>query len=312
MECCARLGFTLDNVEGVNDIKPRALGMKGVVVDFDKLELVGDAPSGLKIKSDVEKPKPKSNRVNLGAIADESRAKYLQPADGYGSDIDLDFVHFEDGHGEDFEAPNYNHRLRRKLRRAIEAAEVKKEMLVREKALDYCTANDIEVPPELQTPEKPVNERGQRMMPDGTLETAKQERVRMRVELTEFNNAARVLRKQAKELATEAGLRVYAELTGMIPRSKPMDMDVETTPFQEYMTNAEIAITSSPPHPYEESWPDYDMDTRPVHNEAPPPYEVLPENDTPMYPKLNTAAPPDKSSEEDSEESEGSEDSDSE
>jgi len=39
----------------------------------------------------------------------------------------------------------------------------------------------------------------------------------MRLELAEFNKAAKVLRKQAKEIAKEAGLRVYAEMTGRIP-----------------------------------------------------------------------------------------------
>jgi len=41
--------------------------------------------------------------------------------------------------------------------------------------------------------------------------------VRSRLELAEFNKAARVLRKQAKEIAMEAGLRVYAEMTERIP-----------------------------------------------------------------------------------------------
>jgi len=38
MELCASLGFTLENTEGVLDIKPKALGMKGQEVDFDAIE----------------------------------------------------------------------------------------------------------------------------------------------------------------------------------------------------------------------------------------------------------------------------------
>ena len=46
MKACEELGFTLHSVEGVTEIQPRALGMKGMEVDFSKLELVGDIASG--------------------------------------------------------------------------------------------------------------------------------------------------------------------------------------------------------------------------------------------------------------------------
>jgi hypothetical protein len=83
----------------------------------------------------------------------------------------------------------------------------------------------MDVPPELDTPAKPIHKRGQRVLENGTLETDKAERVRLRIELAEFNNAARVLRKQAKAIAIEAGLRVHAELTGLMPPRKPQGED---------------------------------------------------------------------------------------
>jgi hypothetical protein len=216
MEYCAQLGFTLENVEGVAEIQPRVLGMKGMEVDFGMIE-VGDAPSALKMKS---------NRVNLGVISDESKALHLKTAEQDEEELMQDFIKFEEGEGQDFEALTYNHRLRRKLRRAIIAADIKKELLVREKTIQYLTDNNMEVPPVLKTSGKVVNERQPRTLPNGLLETAKQERVRLRVELTEFNVSARVLRAQAKEKATYAGLRIYAELTGQIPRREdPMDID---------------------------------------------------------------------------------------
>lgn len=44
----------------------------------------------------------------------------------------------------------------------------------------------------------------------------------MRMELAEFNKAAKVLRAQAKRMTMEAGLRVHAELTGkLFSTSKP-------------------------------------------------------------------------------------------
>ena len=231
MKVAAGLGFTLENVEGVDEITPKVSGMKGVEVDFTKIELLGDAESRLRLLHEEEKKeeKPKRNRVDLGAIADESN---LKPVYGYDSrngdarDLGHDFVDFGKTPGQDHQALSYNHKLRRKLRRAMEAAQIKRELLVREKAIQLCEQNGIEVPPVLRTPGKPENTRGQRTMPDGTLETAKQERIRSRVELAEFNKMAKILRRQAKERATEAGIRVYLELMGRIPKREGLDEEI--------------------------------------------------------------------------------------
>jgi hypothetical protein len=115
--------------------------------------------------------------------------------------------------GREFEALNYNHKLRRKLHRAIEAAQIQKELLVRVKAKEHCEKNGIPVPPELAVEYKPIKLSGRRILEDGSVETEKQERVRKRLELAEYNKAAKVLRQQAKAEAIEAGLRVFARLT---------------------------------------------------------------------------------------------------
>jgi Small acidic protein family len=221
MEVCAELGFTLDNVEGVADIKPKALGMKGQEVDFDIFE-IGDRPSQLRIKDEkraqeLKDGKAKGNRVDLSKVADESKTKVLTsdgltPAGLEGDFVSLDFGGAMDG--QQFETLNYNHKLRRKLHRAIEAAQIQKELLVRAKAKEHCESKGIEVPPELAAEYKPIRLAGRRILEDGTLETEKQERVRKRLELAEYNKAAKVLRQQAKAEATEAGLRLFAELTG--------------------------------------------------------------------------------------------------
>src|SRR4051812_28031190 len=120
------------------------MGMKGVEVDFDMLE-VGQTPSCVQVKQN------RNNRVNLRAAPLESKAKLLPvgeetPAEAPGESVSLDI-----GEGQDFEAINYNHKTRRKLRRALEAAEIAKEMVVRKAALEYCQENDIEPPEELKT-----------------------------------------------------------------------------------------------------------------------------------------------------------------
>lgn len=225
MEVCAELGFNLDNVEGVKDIRPKALGMKGQEVDFDILE-IGDRPSQLKIKDEkitreMKDGATKGNRVDLGKVADESKAKVFTSDGATPVGLEGDFVSLEfgggAGYGQQFEALNYNHKLRRKLHRAIEAAQIQKELLVRAKAKAYCESKGIKVPPELATEYKPIKLAGRRILEDGTLETEKQERVRKRLELAEYNKAAKVLRQQAKAEAIEAGLRVFAELTGKKP-----------------------------------------------------------------------------------------------
>ncbi|KAL9619613.1 MAG: hypothetical protein Q9160_005800 [Pyrenula sp. 1 TL-2023] len=232
MKCSAELGFTLDNVEGVAEIQPLSRGtLKHFDVDWEKLEFVGDTSSGIKIANQnailqkATQPTPsksKGKRVNLGAIASEARTQSILKSSNYGrsKDMSSDFVKFGTGANSEqiaCEAANLNHKTRRKLRRVLENVQIKKEMLVREKAIEHCKANDIPVPPELLTKEKPINERGARCLPNGQLETSKQERVRSRVELAEFNKMAKVLRKQAKAMSIESGIRVYLELMGMIP-----------------------------------------------------------------------------------------------
>lgn len=209
MACCVALGFTLETTQGVQDIRPRAMGMKGIEVDFDAIEK-GEQ------RSDV-KPKSNSRRVDLGSVSQQTDAKYVPTEERLNQDEAEEFIKLDADEGRDFETLNYNHKVRRKLRRAIEHAEVEKELLVRQHALDYYEGKGLEAPAILRTKTRPVNVKGQRILENGTLETAKQERVRARVELAEFNTRMRILRRQAKEAAIYAGLRKYAEATGRLP-----------------------------------------------------------------------------------------------
>ena len=216
LDCCAALGFTFANTPGVEEIKPRALGMKGVEVDFDAIE-IGES------RSDV-KPKKANSRVNLSDVPDHAKAEYIPtvPTGQRSEDGEPeDFIKLDVGEGQDFEKLNFNHRIRRKLGRAIDNAEIRKEMLVRQRALDYFNEKNVFIPPELTTLYKPINIRGQRILENGTFETAKQERVRARMELAEFNTQMRILRKQAKVAAIYAGLRKHAEVLGKIPSTDP-------------------------------------------------------------------------------------------
>jgi hypothetical protein len=230
LDAAAALGFTLDNVEGVDEIQPRTSGMKGMNVDFDKLEYDGDGPSGLKVIDEKPRERPRGNRIDLGAVPDESHVSAVF-ATNHSSGANAsalgqqDFVGFSQEAMEGHEAQmlTYNHQLRRKLRRAMEGAKIRREMLVRSKAIEHCAQHGLDVPAALTTPERPISIRGQRMLPSGLLETAKQERTRAKIELTEFNKQARVLRKQAKEMAIEAGIRVYLELLGRIPKREGLD-----------------------------------------------------------------------------------------
>ena len=215
LEMSTALGFTLSTTDGVEQIKPKALGMKGVEVDFDALEL-GDSLNDVKPRGTGKTVNKSKRRVDLSGAAGFEGA-HIVPTGEQNAEDTGDFIKLDIGDGQDHEALNYNHKLRRKLRRAIEAAEIKKELLVRERAAEYCNEVGIVPPAELTTPAKPIHHRGERALDDGTLETAKAERVRLRLELAEFNKAAKVLRSQAKEIAMEAGLRVYAEMTGRIP-----------------------------------------------------------------------------------------------
>lgn len=213
LDHCATLGFTLANTSGVDDIKPRARGMKGVEVDFNAIEVSES-------RTDV-KPKQGSKRVDLSNVPKDAKAAYIPSGQrGDGGDLE-EFIKFDAGEEHDFEALSYNHKLRRKLRRAIDNAEISKEILVRQRAIDYYKEKGLEVPALLETPPKPLNVKGQRILDNGLFETAKQERVRARMELAEFNTQMRVLRKQAKDAAIYAGLRKHAELTGKVPPSDP-------------------------------------------------------------------------------------------
>ncbi|KAI9808277.1 MAG: hypothetical protein M1825_004734 [Sarcosagium campestre] len=225
---CEQMGFTLANTPGVEDIKPKARGMKNQTVDFDALE-IGKKTSDVRLKGqaaveNAKKTKKKSSRVDLGSVHRESNATYM----GSGADQDIeapdDFLplKFTDGYehtAQEVEELNLNNRLRRKLHRAVDAAELKKEVLVRERAIEHCKEKNIDIPAALLTPQKPKKIKGRCTLPDGRLETDKQERTRAKLELAEYNANARVLRRQARQVAMEAGLRKHAILTGRIPAS---------------------------------------------------------------------------------------------
>jgi hypothetical protein len=249
LEAAAALGFTLENVDGVEEIQPRTLGMKGVHVDFDKLEYDGDRPSGLKLVEDKPHYEPRGNRVDLGAVPDESHVSPVFAQDhASGPNASAlgqqDFVGFgqDVGQGHEAQALSYNHKVRRKLRRAMEGAKIRREMLVRSKAIEHCEKNGLEVPTALTTPERPISIRGQRTLPSGLLETAKQERTRAKVELTEFNKQVRVLRKQAKEMAIEAGLRIFLELMGRIPKREGLDEEMAARQAERDGHNGPAAV----------------------------------------------------------------------
>ena len=227
MEHCLSLGFTLENTEGVEDVKPRALGMKGMVVDFDAIEPDEERAGTIRLKDPTKASKPKNpKRVDLGVIPGNAqsfvpaaRPPPRKTADGNDENAHVEteeFIKLDVGSEQQFQELNYNHKIRRKLRRALDNADIAKEMLVRERAIAYYTSRDLPVPDVLKTPYKPVSEPGSRILENGTLETAKQERVRTRMELAEFNKVMKVLRRQAKQTALEAGLRKHAEVTGRI------------------------------------------------------------------------------------------------
>ena len=216
MDCCVQLGYTLENTPGVDEITPRALGMKGHAVDFEAIQANGlltaednhtNGKSGSKSKK----------RVDLSTVPEHATSYLAAKDDASNSSTEDEFIKLDDVNDQDNEALKFNHKTRRKLRRAIESAQIRKELLVRERAREHYVKQGLKPPPELETLARPISKRGQRLQENGTFETAKAERGRLRLELTEFNKAARVLRKQAKEISLEAGLRVYAEMTGRIP-----------------------------------------------------------------------------------------------
>ena len=249
LEAAAVLGFTLTNVPGVDEIQPVVPGMKGVDIDFSKLEPDGDKSSGLIIHEDKPRHQYRGNRVDLGAVPEESKAQSIlatRNASGANSTAlgQQDFVGFGHVAGQDQEAQtlSYNHKTRRKLRKAIETAQIAKEVLVRKAAIEYCEKNDHPVPPSLMTAEKPISIKGQRTLPSGELETQKQERTRAKVELTEFNKQAKVLRAQAKAMAMEAGMRIYLELMGRIPKREGLDEEIARRAAEKGGLNGPAAI----------------------------------------------------------------------
>ena len=215
---CAEFGFTMASVPEVADVKPKALGMKGVKVDFDIMNPTKE-PTGSQVDT--------KRRVDLSKIASDAQTQLVPAKDKTKEDLE-EFIKLDVGEGQGYEATRYNHKLRRKLRRAVEAAEIEKETLVRTHTCASLKERGLAIPSLLTTAPKPIHLRGKRALENGSLETDKGERVRLRLELAEYNKAARVLRKQAKQIAMEAGLRTYAEMTGKLPRSqKDNSIDVK-------------------------------------------------------------------------------------
>ena len=216
LDHCALLGFTPANTPGVDQVKPRVVGIKDAEVDFDAMD-------GGESQGDINS-KRNQRRVVLGDIAQETEVNFRATGhrDAKKSEGGEDYIKFDVDEERAIETPDYNHRLRRKLRRAIDKAEIQKEVLVRQRALEYYDKKGMEIPSELRTPYKTINIKGQRTLEDGTLESSKQERVRARLELAEFNSQMRILRKQAKDAALYAGLRKHAELMGKISCAAPL------------------------------------------------------------------------------------------
>ena len=214
LDHCAQLGFMLANTPGVDEIKPRAWGLKGIGVDFDSTD-IGESRNTTKSGTNKKK-------VDLGEVPNHVQTTYIPTGVLENSEEQEEFIKLDVGEGQEHKSRQYNHKVRRKLRRAINNAQVRKELLVRQRALNYYAEKSKDPPAVLLTPPKPLNVRGRRILENGSLETAKQERVRKRMELSEYNKAARVLRQQAKQVAVEAGLRKHAELTGRLPSRGPL------------------------------------------------------------------------------------------
>lgn len=234
LQKCAELGYTIDNTQGTEDIKPKLQGMKGRNIDFNDLEF-GEGLMDIRLKSQTDGSSTQtSRRVDLSKISQVEGA-YLgvteSDSEEDAEEDTQDYIKLDIGEGQDFQALNLNHRLRRKIRRAIDAAQVQREILVRKRVIEVCEEKGIEPPTELSTRPRPLHDKGKRILENGLLESAKQERIRQRVELAEFNKAAKVLRQQAKERSLEAGLRVHAELTGRIPRRERASLDTDIAAF---------------------------------------------------------------------------------
>ena len=200
LDHCAQLGFTLGNTPGVDEIKPLFKGMKGI------------GKSRNTSKSGANK-----KRVDLDEVPNHVQTNYIPTGVLGNSEEQEEFIKLDVGESQEYESMQNNGKLTRKIRRAINDAQLRKELLVRQRALNHYAGKSERPPAVLLTPPKPFNLAGRRILENGALETANQERVRKRKEDSEKVRAARVLRKQAKQVAREAALRKHAELTGRLP-----------------------------------------------------------------------------------------------
>ena len=229
MAVCHSLGCTIANTEGTAAIEPNLPGLQGQEVDWSVLNQDFSETA----KNTTSEPIFSSKRVDLSTAAKDTEAISLVPPSipkptttTNDNTFSADFLSFnqdpsdtqQQQQQQDYDPLNYNHKLRRKLRRAADDALVRQEALVRQKVIAQFKARNFSIPPILLTPLKPLNKLQPLILENGTLETEKQARVRSRVELADFNKASKVLRKQAKSKSLEAGLRVHAEATGRIPK----------------------------------------------------------------------------------------------
>ncbi|KAL9589414.1 MAG: hypothetical protein Q9203_001801 [Teloschistes exilis] len=202
LDLCSVLGFTIDNTRGTEDIRPRVLGMHGQEIDFDAIEGKHHRrhwrASGRKY-------------VDLRG-ARECTTESLIMAEDPEVTEDQDFIKLDKNAGQGQGASNYNGKLRQKVHRAVDHAQAQKEKLVRQRAILLFKARNKRIPLELKTSCKVQN-------------------------IKAFNDASKVLRKQAKHHAVESGLRKHAEVTGILPEHSqltgsgtlPMPAHISTT-----------------------------------------------------------------------------------
>ena len=213
MAVCKKMGLSLQNTTGVDQIKPKAMGMKGIEVDFDSLEK-GKGRNEVELRNGAK-------RIDLSDIPDHNVAQYVSGKPTTPRVAPEDFIELDVGEGQDFQQLKYNHKVRRKLRRAIDIAESKREQLVRDRVMEELVRQGKTIPAILHRPVRPVTNKGHRIIGNGKIETAKMERIRSRTALLDFNLRMRVLRGQAREAAIFAGLRKHAEATGRIRPQDP-------------------------------------------------------------------------------------------
>ncbi|KAL8857043.1 MAG: hypothetical protein Q9178_006335 [Gyalolechia marmorata] len=138
-------------------IKPQKLGMRGREVDPDPI------PAS-KVQSNVEQRRGK--RVDLGEVAKPVNETYV-PIDDLRDSVDYKpFIKFDVSESQDHEALNLNHKLRRRLRRALDNAQIQKKMLVRQRVVDHLKAKGIAIPKKLLTNGKAKNFKGTRILED--------------------------------------------------------------------------------------------------------------------------------------------------